>query len=90
MYLPVRELTMSAEKNQPNCEVFPALVLTVVEELKIPVQNQEFIMHKSDVFQAMYIFGQDRRIYGFLFSSPDNSVSQKYPEQYGLFWKLRF
>lgn len=38
---------MSAEKNQPNCEVF-----TVVEELKIPVQNQELILH-SYVFQAI-------------------------------------
>lgn len=31
---------MSAEKNQPNWEVF-----TVVEELKIQVQNQELILH---------------------------------------------
>lgn len=45
IYPSVRELAMSAEKNQPNCEVFSALALTVVEELKIPVQNQEFIMH---------------------------------------------
>lgn len=29
------------------------------------------------------------RISGFSFSSPDNSISQKYPEQHGLFWELR-